>query len=295
MQRILTLKTITPLHVGTGQSVGTTDLPIARERATGWPAVPGSGVKGVLKEASRVRWMAAGGAARRSKESGRMADEAHAYLFGSPSNDAPSAGALSITDLRCLLFPVRSLAGTFAYATSPLALARASELLRVAGQPGLPSPTPPPDGVWIAPGSVLAFGAGAARRVYLEDLDLQIAEGGAEDPSEGIARLIGGEVRPRLSVLADDMFTFLTQSATEVVTHVSLEFETRTARPGFLRSEERVPAEAAFVGLATLDPLHFQDRHAEAVKALAGLDGTYEQFGGKASVGNGLCRIGVVA
>ena len=41
---------LTALHAGTGQGVGVVDLPIAREKSTGLPIVPGSGIKGVLRE-----------------------------------------------------------------------------------------------------------------------------------------------------------------------------------------------------------------------------------------------------
>lgn len=35
--RLILLHALTPLHVGTGQAVGKVDLPIAREKATGFP------------------------------------------------------------------------------------------------------------------------------------------------------------------------------------------------------------------------------------------------------------------
>ena len=44
---------LTSLHAGTGQGVGVIDLPIARERATDLPLVPGSSLKGCLREKYR--------------------------------------------------------------------------------------------------------------------------------------------------------------------------------------------------------------------------------------------------
>ncbi|WNZ62075.1 type III-B CRISPR module-associated Cmr3 family protein [Myxococcus sp. MxC21-1] len=49
------LHALSPLHVGTGQSVGVIDLPLARLKATGIPFVPGSSLKGVLRELRRPR------------------------------------------------------------------------------------------------------------------------------------------------------------------------------------------------------------------------------------------------
>jgi len=40
---------LSPLHAGIGQGAGVIDLPIAREKATGIPFLPGSSLKGALK------------------------------------------------------------------------------------------------------------------------------------------------------------------------------------------------------------------------------------------------------
>ena len=48
--RTLVIFTRTPLHVGTGNSVGAIDQPVVRERHTGFPIIPGSGLKGVLRD-----------------------------------------------------------------------------------------------------------------------------------------------------------------------------------------------------------------------------------------------------
>ncbi|MCW5942895.1 MAG: type III-B CRISPR module RAMP protein Cmr4 [Fimbriimonadaceae bacterium] len=287
--RILTLRTITPLHVGTGQSVGTTDLPIARERTTGWPMVPGSSVKGALKEVARE-----GRVTSRDKASGDQADKDLAYLFGSPDSRNAAAGALAITDLRCLLFPVRSVAGTFAYATSSGAIQRANELLAAAGKATV-GVEAAPDGTAIVSATTVLKVA-TLGRVVLEDLDLTPRDLGGADPTSRLAALTGiaeAELGKRLAVLPDDIFTYLTKTATEVTTHVTLDFVTRTASPGMLRSEERVPSEAMFLGLAMVDGLS-KDKD-KATQHLDALNGKYCQFGGKGSVGNGLCRVGVTS
>ncbi len=101
LTRLYTLHALTPLHAGTGQGVGDIDLPVTRERATGLPFVPGSSVRGVLRDALGGR-------------------EDQAAVFGpDPRHASEFAGALSVTDARLLLFPVRSVAGTWAWATSP--------------------------------------------------------------------------------------------------------------------------------------------------------------------------------
>ena len=47
-RHLLTLYTRTPLHVGSGTSVDVVDLPIMRERITGFPVIPSTSLKGVL-------------------------------------------------------------------------------------------------------------------------------------------------------------------------------------------------------------------------------------------------------
>lgn len=91
---------ITPLHAGTGQGVDVIDQPIARERATQLPLLPGSSIKGVLRD--------------RYDEDRIGSDAERLALFGPRTESAADfAGALQFSDARLLLFPVRSMASTF--------------------------------------------------------------------------------------------------------------------------------------------------------------------------------------
>ena len=55
-RHLLTFYTRTPLHVGSGATVEVVDLPVARERTTNFPIMPGSGLKGVFLQRARERW-----------------------------------------------------------------------------------------------------------------------------------------------------------------------------------------------------------------------------------------------
>jgi CRISPR-associated protein Cmr4 len=44
------LHALSALHCGTGQAAGVIDLPIARDRASNLPLVPGSSLRGVLRD-----------------------------------------------------------------------------------------------------------------------------------------------------------------------------------------------------------------------------------------------------
>jgi len=105
---VLFIHALSPLHNGEGSGLGAIDRPILRERATGRPVVQGSSLKGVLRDAAEQ--------ARGDK------DRVVRAAFGSPGTDG-NQGCVMIDDASVLFFPARSLAGTFAWTTSGLALA----------------------------------------------------------------------------------------------------------------------------------------------------------------------------
>src|SRR4051794_20213005 len=123
--RLLFLHAQTGLHPGSGTALGTVDLPVQRERHTQWPTIPGSALKGILRDACREK--AKEGyqddgedvAKDRRRSRRRKANEDDPQLnaaFGPGKVDDSNAyaGALSLTDARILAFPVRSLRGVFA-------------------------------------------------------------------------------------------------------------------------------------------------------------------------------------
>src|SRR5262245_11352842 len=101
-KRILYLFTRTPLHVGAGSSVGAIDQPIIRERHTGFPVIPGTSIKGVLRDT-----------AMRDEKAKTDVDAVFGEGFGSGSKDF-SAGHVSFGEAKLLTFPVRSAKGSFA-------------------------------------------------------------------------------------------------------------------------------------------------------------------------------------
>lgn len=108
--KTLYLYTETPLHAGVGSGLSSIDLPIQRERATQYPMIQGSGIKGKLR-------------ASLEESHNSLVD----IVFGPPSSNGTGsdhAGALVTGDARILLFPVRSLNGVFAYTTSYDVLSR---------------------------------------------------------------------------------------------------------------------------------------------------------------------------
>ena len=88
----------TPIHPGTGRGMGVVDLPVAREAATDYPVLVGSSLKGALRDRMET--------ARVDNPGAR---------FGRPEH----AGDLLVSDARLLLLPVRSLTGSYRWATCP--------------------------------------------------------------------------------------------------------------------------------------------------------------------------------
>src|SRR5579884_2964994 len=111
MLRPFLLHALSPLHAGTGHSADIIDLPIARMKGTNIPIAPGSGIKGVLRDA------------RRPARGSNTGENEFLATFGPDTNNAAEhAGALIVGDARLLALPVRSFKGAFAWVTSPLLL-----------------------------------------------------------------------------------------------------------------------------------------------------------------------------
>jgi CRISPR-associated protein Cmr4 len=252
---ILVLHAETPLHPGSGAARGVVDLPVQRERHTQFPIIPGSSLKGVLRDQARI--------AGEREDSPLMV-----RLFGGTPPQAsggagrePEAGLLSVTDARLLAMPVRSLKGVFAWVTCPAVLERLARDARLAGVE-LQLPT-----LAVPEGKCLCAGSGGddpliveQGRVVLEELDFEAT---ASDAARAVARAIaagllpaGPEWKPTrdrfersLCVLSDDEFTHFARLGTEVVARIGLDHEKKTVKNGALFYQELLPAECVFYAL----------------------------------------------
>jgi CRISPR-associated protein Cmr4 len=269
------LHALSPLHAGTGHAADVIDLPIARMKATGMPFVPGSSVKGVLRDARR----------------GIDHDKTEA-VFG-PSDDPPAhAGALVVGDARLLALPVRSFRAAFAWATSPLLLVLAKRDLGDAAR-NLRMPAISGRAARIIAKTACVHDG----RLYLQDLDLPAQP--AEEVAEW-ASLLAPLVSPgddiftkRFVIVDDDTMAFLWETATQVDARVRLDASTRTVAPGALWLEESLPSETLLMGLLAADRSRREGVNMDPDQVLGfALPGEETlQFGGKATTGRGRCRI----
>jgi len=166
---VLYLFTRTPLHVGAGSSVGVIDQPVIRERHTGFPIIPGSGVKGVLRDHLKS-----------------LGEATLNDLFGQ-GGDAEkfSAGKISFGEARLVAFPVRSAKGAFALATSSLALQR---FARDAGL-SITVPPAPADTTCLA-GSKLVLEKSSHKGVVLEEYRFNVAGAFPEEWEKALSGLL---------------------------------------------------------------------------------------------------------
>jgi len=300
-RHLLTLYTRTPLHVGSGTSVDVVDLPIMRERITGFPVIPATSLKGVLLQHARETF--ANGKYARSPE---IPDEAK-LLFGAVEgegeNQKSNAGCVQIMEAKILAFPVRSLAGCFAWLTCPTALERFQR------DTGRKVTIPPVNKDRVVAGPELVVG----NQVVLEEYALELQPNSSNQAAklaEELKELCNDplwqdKLPARLALVHDENFQHFVTTCTEVVTRIAINPETRTVKGsageggGALFNQENVPCETLFYSVLTVlpprrkpdgDPSNPPDPSALLAKLLPAEDPPILQIGGDETTGHGLCE-----
>lgn len=287
------LQAITPLHVGAGKGVGFIDMPIMREKVTNWPFVPGSAVKGVLRDHfERIR----DGESDPAKK--KALDEKIKAAFGEAGTDLESnAGSLVFTDTHIICMPIRSLYGTFAYVTSRMVLARIRRDLEAAGGKKIPGVPVTEEGtVLTAKTSKLI----SSKKIFFEDLDF--AADSTNTAAEEWADYLGGKVYPtdadwhamfkeRFAIVPDETFTFLATQGSEVSAHIRIDDTRKIVKKGALWYEESLPAETILAGIAWCDRIYRKGVTQNDIDTtFCGNELKNIQIGGKATVGKGRAR-----
>lgn len=314
---LLFMYTLTPLHPGSGASLAGVDLPIQRERHSGFPMIQASGVKGALRDLASCLGSA-------GKLDGGWAATVKCVFGPDASGAAEHGGAIAFTDARLCLFPVRSARGVFAWTTCPAVVARLARDLQVVEMLGK-------GGVASSEVSDLAeslrLGVGEQKRgagvpagtsltldgtIVLEELAFAVSQNLAKNTGE-LAKWFNDNAIPGgptlkfwrdklmkdLVVVGDDDFRYLVETCTELITRVKLgERGTVDAGPW---DEEHIPAESLFytVVLATrprapdggeikaaADVLEFLGKVVERAPVL--------QLGGDGTLGRGLVEMRLV-
>jgi CRISPR-associated protein Cmr4 len=303
--RLYFIHALSPLHAGVGEGVGAVNLPTARERLTSYPYLPGTSVKGVLRAAAEARFP--------DGARGRLT----VIAFGPPTENAADArGVVVFSDASLLALPVRSLFGTFAWVTCPYVLRR---LARDACEAGVTAPALDAiasglvrDKAWLTETSALR--GSASGPLFLLDLSLPDAKADARATKAAAwiaERVWSGDPEAqaffaqRFVVIEDDLFGFLSRTATEIRSRVKINDETGTAADSGSWTEEHLPAETLLHGVAIgRETRFFKDGRAaggkgEEVKSAAAIEVVISlleatptlRFGGKSSAGMGRARM----
>jgi len=299
-QAAVFLYAVSPVHMGAGQAIGVIDNPIQRERHTRHPCFAGSGIKGAVRHS----FSNLGGDAKLITR-----------LFGPESGSAElHAGAVSFGDAQLVALPVRSLKGSFVYATCPQALERARRLLAHLGLkrnwPQLPN---------VAQGTCLTshanfLGGQDGSRLHLEAFEYTASDRAnpalkaiAEDlaqialPVDEGYRFFSRKLAADLVVLNDTDFDYFSQHAMLVEPHVRIDDVTGTASDGGLFYTENLPPESLLIAplLASQTRSGSQDETIDAVTVLARmktvLNAKLLQIGGDATTGRGLVAATVLS
>jgi CRISPR-associated protein Cmr4 len=263
----------TSIHSGAGRSAGIVDLPVAREAATDFPFVAGSGLKGAMRDAFRER----------SRELGGQPPPVD---IEAPFGAQDRAGQLLVSDARLILLPVRSMTGAYRWVTCPQLLER---YRRDLARCGCALPEVPIS----SPGEFQALAADAAgSTLYLEELQFEV-KGPCPGPIlEALGALVCHEetrarLRKQVVVLGDDDFAWFCRSALPIQARNVLDEKTKTTKN--LWYEESLPPDTVMYAVVM----------ARDEAALGALDvlfpggSPYLQLGGNETVGSGWMAVTV--
>jgi CRISPR-associated protein Cmr4 len=261
------LKVLTPLHIGVGQGPGHVDLPIVREAHTNFPYIPGTSLKGALRNLE-INQVARARGEKPSQVEERLTKNKFdqkeedilrlAKIFGVAGEGAEEgkevgAGKVLFSDASIVLFPVKSAKGIFSLTTCPYAINRFFELLGVEQR------------VKDVPeGKVKVLSTKDHRNLINNKLLLEEFVFDVEEYEELkkfvelVGVFVGEENKRRIVCVNDTDFMDFVSNYTEVQTHIKIDLDTGTADRGALWTEEYVPAESIFAfSLVFLEEIDF--------------------------------------
>lgn len=231
----------TPIHYGAETGGGAIDLPVAREAATHYPVISGSAFKGAFKDI--------------------LGEDNICIRSVDGEGNQNGAGHLIFSDIRLILLPVRSLAGSYAWVTCPLLLERLQRDLLRAGTPATFDLPVIADGAYLGPDNLVD-------PLQLEERQFSKIAGSYEAAvTDAIKELIthsstGARVTKQLVVLSDNDFAWFAQFALPVNAHNVLD-ENKTSKN--LWYEETLPPDTVMYGLILPRPTLLEEKQAAAI------------------------------
>ena len=246
MKKTVFYHCITPLHMGSGTELGIVDLPIQRERHTGFPKMEASGIKGAFRALSE----------KLSEGKGEI-DKIYGPETKENEQEA-SMGELQFGDGRILLLPVRSAKGIFAWVTCPYVLDRfirecVEEQNRAEWETLLTEAFKLIDtkAILLDSNSDIAVEQSV---VILEDFKFEV---GTEVGTLNIEN-IPERLKKHILIITDEVFSYFCEMATEIITRIRIG-DDGVVEDGALFTEEFVPEETVFYTVMQAKKEIFED------------------------------------
>ncbi|MCD6489192.1 MAG: type III-B CRISPR module RAMP protein Cmr4 [Thermodesulfobacterium sp.] len=248
---LLTFYAETPIHMGAGQSLSYVDLPVQRERITGFPTLWASGIKGVIRDLATRKW---------NNDKNKVE-----VIFGPEESAEEFASCISITDAKILLYPIRSVRGVFAWITCPFVLKRFKGDLKSIGlelkngkQEIKISDFEVEEDEVLVGGEVLKINE---NKIALEEFVFNVKkEERIKNLSNSFKNFLPeneliDNLEDRLVIVSDDVFKDFVNYAVEIRTRIKIDQTTGTVEEKALFTEELIPSESIFYSLTFItDP-----------------------------------------
>ncbi len=251
-------KTYSPLHAGIGQSIGKVDLPIEREKHTEYPCVFATGLKGSL----------------RSHSKGKLDEGVINKIFGKKEGEE-GAGEVVFTDLKLLLFPVRSSEGSFKYVITENIINRFKRDYQLIFEEEFSNTFGD-----LIPHIDSISRVDPEEHIILEDFVFPIKEA-TEDKLWDISL-------NDIYVIEEDVFKYLVTNATQIIARNVLDDETKTSKNVWY--EEALPADTVLYTFMKPSIILTDETLLDTFKEILEQNNIL-QIGGNETVGYGICEV----
>ncbi len=257
-KKIMFLISETPMHAGSGSDLGIVDLPIQRERHTGFPKIEASSLKGAIRES--FEGIINFEVLEKPIQINGNANNKDLHIVFGPEGDESHAGAIGFSDARLLLFPIKSMKGVFAWITCPKVLSQFKRDMEIIDKTvNLPTFEKLDKNQCYTNSKTLTF----KNRIALEEYTFNCNEIttdfkiGDENFGEWLSKNAvnplsswAEKIKTDIIVLSDDDFKDFVELSTEVITRTKIDNATGTVAQGQLWTEEYLPAETMMYSLA---------------------------------------------
>lgn len=296
----LFIRTETPLHMGSGTDLGIVDMPIQREKHTGFPKIEASGLKGSIREVFTER----------------VKDKEKINILFGPEDTGNYASSLGFSDGRVLLFPVKSMKGVFAWITCEEVLYRFINDIKMCCQENndlLDQFVIPKANTIISSKSNLFINN---KNVILEEFTYSVRpmDNNELKTMNWIIEILykfnnkdnyhKEKMLKDIVVLSGDDFKDFVNYSTEVITRTRINSNTGTVESGALFTEEYLPVNTIIYSIVFASPIFQSEETKKSFKGNTVMDEVNNiisyftenlpsiiQLGGNATLGKGIVKI----